>query len=353
MSGTSLDGVDAALADFDDEFPRLVASHFVPYSAELRGALLELHVPGRDELQRAARLGMEISELYACAAQELLRKAGQPRVAAMGCHGQTVRHRPEAGYTIQLVNGALLAERTGLTTVVDFRSRDIAAGGQGAPLVPAFHAACLALPGTERAILNIGGIANLTCLPNQGPVTGFDTGPGNVLIDTWARQHFGRDYDVDGSIAATGTVQDVLLDKLLRDEFFSRRPPKSTGRDRFNEAWLESFGLQGSRPEDVMATLAELTSRTASDAVRSWCHGAAEVFVCGGGVHNHHLLRRLAVNLGGTRVASTSELGLDPDWVEAMAFAWLAKQCLAGEPGNLSTVTGAKGPRVLGAIYPA
>jgi anhydro-N-acetylmuramic acid kinase len=350
MSGTSLDGVDAALADFATTQPRVVASHFLPYPRELREALLAVHAADAT-LDEAARLANEVTQLYAQAALQL--KARADGVVAVGCHGQTVRHEPARGYTVQLVNGAMLAERTTLTTVVDFRSRDIAAGGQGAPLVPAFHAACFADASRNRVILNLGGIANVTRLPARGDVIGFDTGPANILLDAWMRQRFSRAQDEGGCIASTGKVMAPLLSQMLADEYLALAPPKSTGRDLYNDDWLRRFELESYRPEDVLATLVEFSALSVAQAIRAYCPGTVEVFACGGGVHNVELMKRLAANLPGIHTGSTLELGLDPDWVEAMAFAWLAKQALDGAAGNLPAVTGARGPRVLGAIYPA
>jgi anhydro-N-acetylmuramic acid kinase len=352
MSGTSLDGVDAALVDLSAA-PKLVATRFVPYPADLKRALLELHDAGHDELHRAMLLAGRVSELYVHAIAELLGPYEGRAVAAIGCHGQTVRHRPELGYTVQLINGALIAERTAIDTVVDFRSRDIAAGGQGAPLVPAFHAACWRDSTRTRTIVNIGGIANATYLPPNGPVIGFDTGPGNMLLDAWAQTRFGTDYDRDGAIGSGGTVNPELLAGLLRDPYFDRPPPKSTGRDLFNLSWLESQDPDRYPAEDVQATLVELTAVSIAYGVTKHCPGTSDVFVCGGGAHNSHLMGRLAASLPNASVRSTSELGIDPDWVEAMAFAWLAQRTLLGEPGNMHDVTGAAGPRILGAIYPA
>jgi anhydro-N-acetylmuramic acid kinase len=349
MSGTSLDGVDAALVDLGGASARLVATHFTPYPDPLRLALIALHA-SEARLDEAASLAIELTELYAQGCLELLKNGAA--VAAIGCHGQTVRHEPGRGYTVQLVNGALLAERTGVTAVTDFRSRDVAAGGQGAPLVPAFHAACFRDPARTRVIVNLGGIANVTYLPRQGLVTGFDTGPGNILLDAWARSAFGAERDTDGAIAASGRVVEELLERMLADEYFSLAPPKSTGRDRFNDAWLRRFSLAAYRREDVQATLTELTARTVACAIEAYCPGTAELFACGGGVHNRELMRRLGARVS-ARTASSAELGMDPDWVEAMAFAWLARRTLAREPGNLPEVTGARGARVLGAIYPA
>jgi anhydro-N-acetylmuramic acid kinase len=354
MSGTSLDGVDAALADLSGP-PLLLDKEFVPYPAHLKSALLAIHEPGGNELDRAALLGVELANLYAEAVKRVLGKSGVPAasVRAIGCHGQTVRHRPDAGYTLQLGNPALLAERAGIAVVADFRSRDIAAGGQGAPLVPAFHAACFRDSKRQRVVINIGGIANLTHLPPQGAVTGFDTGPGNLLLDAWAREHLGRDFDAHGALAAKGRPVAALLDAMLADPYFLRAPPKSTGRDRFNLKWLRAFPVERESPQDVQATLAELTARTIADAIGKHCSGAEEAYLCGGGAHNSDLVARLRRALPGCRIDSTERLGIHPDWVEAMAFAWLAQRALEREPGNAAGVTGARGPRVLGAIYPS
>jgi len=355
MSGTSLDGVDAALVDFAGGAIRLLADHHLPYDDATRSAALALCASDNDEIHRAATLANDLSRLYARAAGELLERAGVRRadVAAIGCHGQTVRHRPDAGYTVQLVNGALLAELAGIRVVADFRNRDLAAGGQGAPLVPAFHAAAFRSESVHRAVVNIGGIANLTDLPQSGAVLGFDTGPGNMLLDAWAGAHLDARFDRAGAWAASGTVDAVLLDALLADPYFAASPPKSTGRERFNRAWLERHGVARHRPEDVQATLAELTARSIVDAAARHCPGVADMYVCGGGTRNDDLMARLARLAAPVTVASTSALGIDPEWVEAMAFAWLARQAILGLPGNLPDVTGARGPRVLGAIYPA
>jgi anhydro-N-acetylmuramic acid kinase len=353
MSGTSLDGVDAALVDFDLPHGTLVAHHFLPYPDDVRAEALALCATGANEIERAGTLGNRIAELYAEAVAALLARAGSPQVAAIGAHGQTVRHRPERGFTVQLLNAPLLAERTRLTVVADLRSRDIAAGGQGAPLVPAYHAACFARPDMHRVVANIGGIANVTDLAPGRPVRGFDTGPGNALLDFWAAEHLGRRYDAGGAWAASGRVVEPMLAAMLREPYFAAPPPKSTGRELFHRAWLDAFNPGGHAPEDVQATLAALTARSLAEAVANHCGGADELLVCGGGVHNHAVMRSLAAALPGTRVSPTAAAGIDPDWVEAMAFAWLAREALAGRPGNIPSVTGAAGRRVLGAIHPA
>lgn len=355
MSGTSLDGVDAALVRFPRQgAPGLIGTHYLPYAEELRQRLLALHAPQADELHLASATAQELAVLYARAVQALMETSGTSpaRVAAIGCHGQTVRHRPEAGYTVQLVNGARLAELTGITSIVDFRSRDIAAGGQGAPLVPAFHAATLASPLEHRIIVNIGGIANLTDLPSNGKVIGFDCGPGNLLMDAWAAKHLGKPMDENGAWASSGKPLPELLQAMLAHGFFRAPPPKSAGREQFNLDWLHDMLGGNEAPQDVQATLLDLTAHGIVDAANKYCNGFDALYICGGGAHNSALMRRLA-ELARKPAHSTAVLGIDPDWMEALAFAWLARQCLKGKPGNLPAVTGARGPRILGAIYPA
>lgn len=354
MSGTSLDGVDAVLMDFSDGRHRMAGDSFLPFEQSLRTQLLGMHESRFDELNEAAMLGNKLAQTYAAATKGLLRKCGvrAEEIQALGCHGQTIRHRPDLGYTMQLGNGALLAELSGITVVCDFRSRDIAAGGQGAPLVPAFHQAVFAHPSVHRVIVNLGGIANVTDLPPSGRVRGFDTGPANILMDAWAQRHTGAAYDADGTWAKSGNVTAPLLQALLGESFFSRKPPKSTGRDLFNLAWVEAHLAGGESAADVQATLLALTAESIARDIRDYCKGAVEVYCCGGGARNSGLMETLRVALPGMRVATTSGIGVDPDWVEACAFAWLARQALHLRPGNMATVTGAIGSRVLGAIYP-
>jgi len=354
MSGTSLDGVDAVLVDFADRHPRMLATFWQPYSDAIRQQALQLQTPQYDEIRSAALFANELARCYAEAVRQVIAKAGleATQIAAIGCHGQTIRHQPAAGYSVQLNNPALLAELAGIAVVADFRSRDIAAGGQGAPLVPAFHAAVFGDPERHRVILNIGGIANLTDLNPGHAVRGFDCGPGNLLMDAWIERHKGLRYDEAGRWAREGQILPELLDKLLADAFFNTNPPKSCGRDEFSIAWLEHRLAGRERPEDVQATLLELSAVSATDALRRWCEQSQELFVCGGGVHNQALMARLQQLLPDCRVASTDSLGQPADWVEAVAFAWLAWRTLRGETGNLAEVTGAGGPRILGAIYP-
>jgi anhydro-N-acetylmuramic acid kinase len=355
MSGTSLDGVDAVLADLSTVPFRVLASHHDPFDPDLRARLLALHRPDGDELHRAAELGNALALRYADAALELVAQSGvdPKRIQAIGCHGQTVRHRPELGFSIQLGNAALLAEATGYTVVADFRSRDIAAGGQGAPLVPAFHAVAFRDPGVHRAVVNIGGIANITDLPPDGAVTGFDCGPGNMLLDAWCARHLGLPYDRNGAWAATGRVVSRLLEALLADPWFAAPPPKSTGRELFNLEWLASRLRGDEAPADVQATLLAFTALGIARGIQAHCPGVQEVYLCGGGARNEALTRSIAGALGGTRVAPSDLLGVEAEWVEALAFAWLARQALRGEAGNLPAATGARGPRILGAIYRA
>ncbi|HSW06835.1 anhydro-N-acetylmuramic acid kinase [Aquabacterium sp.] len=362
MSGTSLDGVDAVLAAFEDGAPlRVLAHHHLPMPASLQPQLLALNAAGHDELHHAALASNAIARLYADAVRQLLAKAGVPAadLRAVGAHGQTVRHRPQAfdgtGYTLQLLNGALLAELCGIDVVCDFRSRDVAAGGQGAPLVPAFHAACFAGPGQAQAVLNIGGIANLSLLHADGRVGGFDCGPGNALMDQWCQQHRGQPFDHDGAWAASGQVHAGLLAQWLAEPFFDQPPPKSTGRDLFHAGWLAAglAALPTIAAEDVQATLAELTARSCAAALRRHADATTRLLVCGGGALNGHLMRRLAALLPGVQVASTDTAGLPPLQVEAAAFAWLAHAFIELRPGNRPEVTGAAGLRVLGALHPA
>ena len=356
MSGTSLDGVDAILADFSIEPPRLNASQHIPFAPALRAELLALNQPGENEIERAALAANDLARHYAKAVQTLLdqQHISAAQVAAIGCHGQTVRHRPEMGYTLQLNNPALLAELTGISVVADFRSRDIAAGGQGAPLVPAFHAAAFSHPEKHRVIVNIGGIANLSDLPVNGPITGFDCGPGNMLMDAWCVAHTGQAFDDNGAWAASGKAIPQLLSAMLDTPYFQQRPPKSTGRDLFNSAWLRPFLRADYAPQDVQATLLQLSAQTISEAVTKYCVGVHEIFVCGGGARNGALMQALRGGIAGSiTIAPTDAIGIAPEQVEALAFAWLARQTLHGKAGNLPSVTGATHPCPLGAIYPA
>ena len=357
MSGTSLDGVDAVLADFSAAQPRVLAHLHHGFTPELRAALETLNVPGGDEIDRAMVASQHLGRCYAALVQDLLLHGGYTGadVRAIGAHGQTVRHRPEAGYTLQLNAPALLAELTGIDVVADFRSRDLAAGGQGAPLVPALHAALFGAA-EPRAVVNIGGIANVTLLPPRdraAPVVGFDCGPGNVLIDLWTQRLLRQPFDRDGAWAARGRVDPSLLAALLDEPFFALPPPKSTGRDLFNWNWLQRRLVGRSlAPEDVAASLTQLTARAITHAIVGHAPDVVRVLVCGGGARNAQLLARLGEELD-RPVQGTQALGIEPEQVEALAFAWLAHAHLRHCPGNLPSVTGARGSRVLGALYPA
>ncbi|ANG64898.1 anhydro-N-acetylmuramic acid kinase [Marinobacterium aestuarii] len=359
MSGTSLDSVDAVAFEFDAAGCAMLASHSEPFPLPLRQQTLALMHPGADEIERLGRLDLELAELFATAANNLIdqHQLDRQRIRAIGSHGQTVRHRPEAGFTLQIGDPNLIAERTGLCVVADFRRRDMAAGGQGAPLVPAFHDALFRAPGTHRVIVNIGGMANITLLPGntEQPAIGYDTGPGNVLLDYWIHRHQALSYDRDGAWAATGTLVPELLQQLLRLPFFSAPAPKSTGREQFNPDWLQQrlveTGFDNRAPEDIQATLLELTAVTISNEIKQVAATGSEVFLCGGGSHNSLLTKRLQALLKPYALATTASLGLDPDWVEACAFAWLAGCRLDSLAGNMPSVTGARGERILGGIY--
>ncbi|MGY1410693.1 anhydro-N-acetylmuramic acid kinase [Luteimonas sp. A611] len=358
ISGTSADGIDAALVDFDDGHARLLFGRTYPWDPALRAQLVALGQQGASlSLDAIAELDVRVARAFAEAANLALADSGTPAstVRAIGSHGQTLRHRPWGPYpfTLQLGDPSTLAERTGITVVADLRRRDIAAGGHGAPLLPGLHAALLHAPGEDRAVLNLGGIANLTLLPAQGEVRGFDTGPANALMDAWCLRHLAEDFDRGGAFAGRGSVDASLLERLLDDSWFSQAPPKSTGRDHFHLGWVEARLRGDEAPADVQATLNALTARTVANALLSTQPTTGRVIACGGGVHNPLLMAALAAALPGVTVESTVGHGLDPDHVEAMGFAWLARQTLLGLPGNLPSVTGAAGPRVLGGIYPA
>ena len=358
ISGTSADGIDAALVDFDDGHARLRFGRTYPWDPALRAQLVALGQQGASlSLDAIAELDVRVARAFAEAANLALADSGtaSSAVRALGSHGQTLRHRPWGPYpfTLQLGDPSTIAERTGITVVADLRRRDIAAGGHGAPLLPGLHAALLHAPGEDRAVLNLGGIANLTLLPAQGEVRGFDTGPANALMDAWCLRHLGEDFDRGGIFAGRGRVDDALLERLLDDPWFAQPPPKSTGRDHFHLGWVEARLRGDEAPADVQATLNALTARTVAHALLSAQPATGRVIACGGGVHNPVLMAALATTLPGVTVESTATHGLDPDHVEAMGFAWLARQTLLGLAGNLPSVTGAAGPRVLGGIYPA
>ncbi|WP_107312369.1 anhydro-N-acetylmuramic acid kinase [Burkholderia metallica] len=366
MSGTSMDGVDGVAVRFEaGNAPVVLAEAFVGFAQSLRDTLFALQQPGDDEIDRESVAANALVTRYAVCCHELQRTAGLSRdeIRAIGVHGQTVRHRPERGYTRQINNPALLAELTQVDVIADFRSRDVAAGGHGAPLAPAFHATVFGAPGETRVVCNLGGISNITILPGdldaqRGDVRGFDCGPANALLDEWATRHLGKPYDDGGKFAARGTVHAALLDALLDEPYFRAPPPKSTGRDLFNPAWLDAklAAFAQVAPQDVQATLTALTAVSIAREIAQHAPGCKAVFVCGGGARNPVLLDALrhALRDAGVpaTVDTTAALGVPPQQVEALAFAWLAYRFTARLPGNLATVTGAAGNRVLGALYP-
>ncbi len=360
MSGTSMDGVDGVLVGFDGDGLRVEAHAFNPFVPALRGELLALNVPGHDELHRAALSANALVRVYADVVHALLAQAGQNAadIVAIGAHGQTVRHRPGTfdgtGYTLQLNNPALLAELSGIDVVADFRSRDLAAGGQGAPLVPAFHREVFGKANATVCVLNVGGISNLSVLEPNGHVLGFDCGPGNALMDHWCQLHTGELFDHAGAWAAGGQVMAPLMASLLSEPYLTTAPPKSTGRDLFNAPWLARHlaGFPDVAPRNVQATLLEFTARVCADDVRHHAPDCEALLVCGGGALNTALMQRLQSMLPNVTVSSTAFHGLPPMQVEAAAFAWLARKAVRREPANLESVTGTRGARVLGALYP-
>jgi anhydro-N-acetylmuramic acid kinase len=359
MSGTSLDGIDAIAIDLTDQ-PRILATHYQPYNDELRQQLRQLAQGCADELRRYTELDNRLGREFASAANAVRELAGlKPgQIRAIGSHGQTVRHYPEGENptSLQIGDPNVIAELTGITTIADFRRRDMAVGGQGAPLVPAFHAALFRSAKHDRVIVNIGGIANLTLLPAATgvPVSGWDTGPGNTLLNAWIFQQQQQHQDTNGQWAAQGTCNQALLKLLLTDPYFKQASPKSTGPEHFNLNWLEHYlGQQPDTAVNVQATLCELTSQSIAMAITSCQMNTPEIFICGGGSHNPQILQRLQQQLAKSRIETTQALGIDPDWVEAAAFAWLAQQTLNGKSGNLPAVTGASKAVVLGGSYPA
>jgi anhydro-N-acetylmuramic acid kinase len=363
MSGTSIDGIDCALIRCGAGI-ELEATLGFPIPEGTRDAIATISHSGPDEIERLGRLDRELGELFAQACLALLRQAAiEPdEVRAIGSHGQTIRHRPpsagelpERAFTLQIADPNTIAEITGIATVADFRRRDMAAGGEGAPLAPAFHAAAFARADVTRAIVNIGGIANVSILRGEVLHSGFDTGPGNTLLDQWIAGHRGQAYDEQGQWAAQGCTSQPLLDRLLQHPFFSLQGPRSTGKEDFNLPWLlqSMAALAEPAAADVQSTLADLTAESIARGIRSSGVRVDETYVCGGGAHNKELLRRLQARLPASTVDTTARLGIDPDWVEAATFGWLAHRTLEGLAGNAPAVTGARAPRILGGIYPA
>lgn len=357
MSGTSLDGVDAVLARFEPSLEIRFARTYALPDNLVKNLLRLSQTDAEIHLDAVGRLDTELGQYFAAIVSQCLHDAGveADAISAIGSHGQTLRHAPtgEHPFTMQLGDANIIAERCGIDTVADFRRRDVAAGGQGAPLVPAFHAAIFSHAGEERAVLNIGGIANLTLLHRDGRVRGFDTGPGNGMMDAWCRKQLDKNFDANGEFAASGSVHGELLQACLADAWFDKAPPKSTGRDQFNLAWLQTK-MQGMAvsPADVQATLTALTAHTIARELKAAMPDCQRLLVCGGGSHNPVLMQHLRHLLATTQIQTTAEHGLHPDYVEAAAFAWLAREALVKRAGNVPAVTGAKGFRVLGVIYP-
>ncbi|WP_415890143.1 anhydro-N-acetylmuramic acid kinase [Neptuniibacter sp. SY11_33] len=359
MSGTSLDGIDAVVVRFTPKF-EMVATHAEEIPATLKNDILTLTQPGDHEIDLMGKVDRSLGELFAITVNNLLSKNGlsAEQVSAIGSHGQTIRHRPEFGFTLQIGDANQIAELTGITTVADFRRRDMAANGQGAPLVPAFHHAMLHSHDSNRILLNIGGMANLTFLPKseEQNILGFDTGPGNVLLDAWIKHSRDLPFDQNGEWALSGSVNKDLLEQLSSIEYFSEPPPKSTGREQFNLAWLQQTlaTLPNIKAEDVQRTLLELTATSSTNAIKAHIPSQVfELYICGGGSFNQALTQRISDLLPNIHVSNSDDIGIDADWMEAAAFAWLAMRCLEGKVGNNPNVTGAKGNRILGAIYQA
>jgi len=357
ISGTSIDGIDCALVQFTDDQPTVVATHCNAIPAELRSRILQLCKGTGFDLRLYGRVDIEIGRLFAASANTLLQKAGKQAsdITAIGSHGQTVFHEPsgEFPFTLQIGDPNSIAQHTGITTVADFRRRDMVVGGEGAPLAPLLHRNCFGSKSLTRVVVNIGGISNITVLPGSGECFAFDTGPGNVLMDYWIEKHQQRNYDSNGDWAATGTVAPALLELLLQEPYFKAAHPKSTGRELFNGTWLENAltALDGQLdPADVQATLLELTARTIHTEIGK-AIAPQEVYICGGGAQNAVLMQRLQTLFADVPVATTAALGVHPDWVEATAFAWMAKQTLAGKPIDTTALTGADKPTILGGIY--
>ena len=359
MSGTSLDGIDAALVHFEKEHTTVLETLCLPILSDLKDEIKSLINPTENEINRLMAIDVQLGKNFAEAAKQLINKAKVKKedIAAIGSHGQTIRHLPTAKHptTLQIADPNIIAEATGITTVADFRRRDMAAGGQGAPLVPAFHEQIFRDTNKNRVILNLGGIANITILPadKNKPVTGFDTGPANTLINHWIQQQQNKSYDESGKWALTGKINEEFLEQLSSDNYFQLTPPKSTGTEYFNTAWLteklSTFPFLAA--EDVQASLTALTAMSISDAINSYSVNTDELIICGGGVHNKFLLQQLSEFLPGIEISSSLKYGLDPDYIEATAFAWLAKQTIEHKAGNLPDVTGAKRKVILGGIY--
>ncbi|OED42833.1 anhydro-N-acetylmuramic acid kinase [Endozoicomonas sp. (ex Bugula neritina AB1)] len=357
MSGTSLDGIDAAAVSITESGLSMLASHSIDMPADLKKKIQQICQPGDNEIALMAEIIPAFVRLSANAISAVMKKANltSEQITAIGSHGQTVRHMPDHGFTLQLDDPSLLAELTGITVVADFRRRDIAAGGQGAPLVPAFHKAVFGNDQESRVVVNIGGISNITALPKSSDqvIIGFDTGPGNLLMDYWCQENLGLPYDIDGQWAASDTHDEILLETMLSEPFFRQLPPKSTGRELFNSHWLNDMlkGFKGLSPASIQATLCRLTARGISDAIKQHAPDTESIYICGGGALNKTLMKNISSLFPGVEINTTAQLGIAPQWVEAIALAWLAQQTLTSQSGNIPSVTGAIGKRVLGGVF--
>jgi len=352
MSGTSLDGIDIVLIDQKNRSIKIIEFIHMPYNKNTRSDFLLLHSKQNSDLEHSIEMSISHAKITANGIKKILKKhkLQAKDVKCIGYHGQTIRHYPKSGYSLQLGNANLLAELTNITVVSDFRNRDIVAGGQGAPLVPAFHNEFFFNKNKNRVIINIGGISNITYLPINKKIIGFDCGPGNILLDQWIKIQQNKNFDNHGGWAKSGKLVDDLLHKLKKDLFFKKIPPKSTGRDLFNIDWLNKFDLAGHPAEDVQRTILELTVVTINDAIKKFCPGVDEIYICGGGSKNKFLIDRLE-EITGLSINTTDELNVPSQQVEAAAFAWLAKKCIQKKFNNSPAVTGSKGPRILGVIH--
>lgn len=353
MSGTSLDGIDTILVDLTKNKLKVLDFIQKKYSITQKKLFLDLSKAKQNDLEESYQLGLMHAKITSNLIQKVLKKnnLSSEKIVAIGYHGQTIRHRPEKGYSIQLGSGHFLAEKTNITVINDFRNRDIVAGGNGAPLVPAFHQNTFHSNQKNRVILNIGGISNVSFIKKNGLITGFDCGPGNILMDGWCQKKLGRAYDTNGSWAKTGNVDKSILSKMLKDPFFKKNPPKSTGRELFNLNWVAKFFQAKKRKQDIQRTLLELTSSSIHKSITDFCPNYHEIYVCGGGSKNKFLIQNLEKKFNLT-ISSTEKLGIPPQQVEAAAFAWLAKSCIENKTNNLSKVTGSKDPKILGVMYP-
>ena len=353
MSGTSGDGIDCCVVDFSLKVPQIRATHFVKFNSEMKKKVFSITEVSEQSVNQLALIENEITKEFAQATNVLLEQASldASSISAIGCHGQTVAHNPRGGYSLQLVNGALLAELTGITTVIDFRNTDIASGGEGAPLAPAFHDYVFRSEHIHRVIVNIGGMANLTNLAPNYPTTGFDTGPGNILLDQMAIKYLNKPFDQDGSWARSGRVDNEFLRNLEEHPFFNKTPPKSCGKQEFNLSWAEALASPGIKPNDIQATFLQLTVNSILKSIKMHCGSAEKIYMCGGGALNKHLMEKLADREPRGLIGKTDELGIEAEWVEAMAFAWLAQKAVDKKPIDFSRITGSRNSRILGAVY--